>query len=209
MALKICIGNYGYYNEGELHDAWIELPEDPERIAAFLRANRLWDPMHEEIYVSDYDEVPFGLSSLFGECANLDELNMLAEQMDEVDYDEEAIMAYCDACSAPSSIAELMNLIEQSDEIPYYRYEEKGNSPMESLGRTLAADNFEVAKLLEANPNVEYAFDYERYGDCYSQYFSAYENGYIDCCQDGPSLDWYSLDELKASYGMGDVEVAA
>ena len=61
MALKVCVGNYGYYNEGELHDAWIELPADPERIGGFLKENRLWDPMHEEIYISDYDEVPFGL----------------------------------------------------------------------------------------------------------------------------------------------------
>lgn len=24
--LSVCIGNYGYYNEGELHDTWITLP---------------------------------------------------------------------------------------------------------------------------------------------------------------------------------------
>ena len=25
--LNVCIGNYGYYNEGSLHDAWITLPK--------------------------------------------------------------------------------------------------------------------------------------------------------------------------------------
>ena len=25
--ITVCIGNYGYYNEGYLHDAWITLPK--------------------------------------------------------------------------------------------------------------------------------------------------------------------------------------
>lgn len=209
MALKVCVGNYGYYNEGELHDAWIELPADPERIGGFLKENRLWDPMHEEIYISDYDEVPFGLSSLFGECTPLDELNMLAEQMDVDDYDEDAIRAYCEACDAPSSIAELMNLIAQSDEIPYYRYDKKGHSPMQSMGLTMVANDPDLEEFLDEHPDIEYAFDYERYGECFDQEYTALENGYIECRQDGPDFDRYSLDELRALYGMGDVDVAA
>lgn len=30
--IRVCIGNYGYYNEGELHDAWITLPKSEEEI---------------------------------------------------------------------------------------------------------------------------------------------------------------------------------
>lgn len=60
--ITVCVGNYGYYNEGELHDAWITLPKTDEQIQQFLKENELQDPMHEEIYISDYDGIPFGLN---------------------------------------------------------------------------------------------------------------------------------------------------
>lgn len=62
MSIDVCIGNYGYYNEGELRDAWISLPKTSEEISDFLSAHGLQDPEHEEIYISDYDGVPFGLT---------------------------------------------------------------------------------------------------------------------------------------------------
>ena len=65
--LNVCIGNYGYYNEGSLHDAWITLPKTEAEIRDFLHLNRLQDPLHEEIYISDYDGIPFGTRLLFNE----------------------------------------------------------------------------------------------------------------------------------------------
>ena len=58
--LNVCIGNYGYYNEGSLHDAWITLPKTEAEIRDFLHLNQLQDSQHEEIYISDYDGIPFG-----------------------------------------------------------------------------------------------------------------------------------------------------
>lgn len=83
MSIDVCIGNYGYYNEGELRDAWISLPKTSEEISDFLSAHGLQDPEHEEIYISDYDGVPFGLTGLFSEFTWLEDLNMLARQMEE------------------------------------------------------------------------------------------------------------------------------
>lgn len=34
--LDVCVGNYGYYNEGELHDTWMRLPMDPDKIETCL-----------------------------------------------------------------------------------------------------------------------------------------------------------------------------
>ena len=34
--ITVCIGNYGYYNEGYLHDAWITLPKTEQEIKDFL-----------------------------------------------------------------------------------------------------------------------------------------------------------------------------
>lgn len=53
--LDVCVGNYGYYNEGELHDTWMRLPMDPDKIEPWLRSHGLFDEEHEEIYISDYD----------------------------------------------------------------------------------------------------------------------------------------------------------
>ena len=66
-AFSVCIGNYGYYAEGELRDRRIALPASRAEFRDFLEKSGLQDPMHEEIYVSDYESVPFGLNSLFGE----------------------------------------------------------------------------------------------------------------------------------------------
>lgn len=50
--LDVCVGNYRYYNEGELHDTWMRLPMDPDKIEPWLRSHGLFDEEHEEIYIS-------------------------------------------------------------------------------------------------------------------------------------------------------------
>lgn len=79
--LSVCIGNYGYYNEGELHDTWITLPKTEAEIRDFLHLNQLQDSQHEEIYISDYDGIPFGTRLLFNEFCHLEDLNLLAKQL--------------------------------------------------------------------------------------------------------------------------------
>ena len=37
--ITVCIGNYGYYNEGELRDKWITLPKTDVEIQQFLTDN--------------------------------------------------------------------------------------------------------------------------------------------------------------------------
>ena len=123
MSIEVCIGNYGYYNEGELHDAWIELPKTDEEIRDFLKENRLYDAMHEEIYISDYDGVPFGLSGLFGEMTSLDDLNLLAKVMEEMPDAAETVQQAIDCgIDSPDSVLGLMNWIVQADEIHFYGY---------------------------------------------------------------------------------------
>lgn len=79
--LDVCVGNYGYYNAGELHDTWMRLPMDPDKIEPWLRSHGLFDEEHEEIYISDYDALPFRCPEVFDEYAHLDELNVLAMQL--------------------------------------------------------------------------------------------------------------------------------
>lgn len=82
--ITVCIGNYGYYNESELRDRWITLPKTDAEIQQFLTDNGLQDAQHEEIYISDYDGIPFGFNygTIFSEYTDLDDLNLLAKQME-------------------------------------------------------------------------------------------------------------------------------
>lgn len=54
----VCVGNWGYYSEGELRDTWMHLPIDPDKIEPWLRSHGLVDAEHEETYISDYDGLP-------------------------------------------------------------------------------------------------------------------------------------------------------
>lgn len=79
--IDVCVGNWGYYSEGELRDTWMHLPMDPDEIEPWLRGHGLVDEEHEETYISDYDGLPFRCPQVFNEYARLDKLNVLAMQL--------------------------------------------------------------------------------------------------------------------------------
>lgn len=120
----VCVGNYGYYNEGELHDTWMRLPMDPDKIEPWLRSHGLFDEEHEEIYISDYDALPFRCPEVFDEYAHLDELNVLAMQLTLLpDGALEHIDAAVEYGESLNHLDELMNLVAQADDLPVYDYE--------------------------------------------------------------------------------------
>lgn len=168
MALLVCIGNYGYYNEGELRDAWIELPKTQEQIDAFFKEHGLRDALHEEIYISDFDGIPFGLpyGNAFSEFTSLDDLNLLAKRMDDLsEHDIEKLTgAFAAGYEAPDSIMELLNIIDQVDDIPFTSWPDdlSCNSDEERLGYTIADEFGGVERL--ARETLEAHFDYEGYG---------------------------------------------
>lgn len=51
-----------------------------EEIRSFLSENRLCDSRHEEVYIADYDGLPFDIPGVFNEFASLWDLNLLAAQ---------------------------------------------------------------------------------------------------------------------------------
>ena len=46
--IDVCVGNWGYYSEGELRDTWTHLPMDPDEIEPWLRGHGLVNEEHEE-----------------------------------------------------------------------------------------------------------------------------------------------------------------
>lgn len=216
--LNVCIGNYGYYNEGSLHDAWITLPKTEAEIRDFLHLNQLQDSQHEEIYISDYDGIPFGTRLLFNEFCHLEDLNLLAKQLVTANpADLEKVGAWIQANDTPESLVGLMNLIEQADDIPFYSWgydgaydkDEFGNmiyttmSPERNYGYEMVEQNEELKHILDSSSQIESAFDYEKYGRAYTEggEVTVLEDGYIDNCADGPDEDYYDRDELVSLIG--------
>ena len=140
--LNVCIGNYGYYNEGSLHDAWITLPKTEAEIRDFLHLNQLQDSQHEEIYISDYDGIPFGTRLLFNEFCHLEDLNLLAKQLVTANpADLEKVGAWIQANDTPESLVGLMNLIEQADDIPFYSWGYDGAYDKDEFGNMIRMRN--------------------------------------------------------------------
>lgn len=212
--IKVNIGNWGYRNEGDLRNAWITLPKTDQEIKDFLEENGLYDEQHEETYISEYDEAPFGLDDLFGEYTNLEGVNLLAKQVSMAHpADLEKVEAYLQAEDAPDTVLELMNLIEQADGIVMglydyegsYRVDEWGqtelhrNSNEENYGRTLVTQNWDLKNVLQEDEEAMSAFDFERYGRLVAEKnnIELLENCYIDTVNTKVSLDEYDMDAIK------------
>ena len=112
----VCVGNWGYYSEGELRDTWMHLPIDPDKIEPWLRSHGLVDAEHEETYISDYDGLPFRCPQVFDEYARLDKLNVLAMQLTLLPEGDLAhIQAAIDYGEPLDHLDELMNLMNRGD----------------------------------------------------------------------------------------------
>lgn len=206
--ITVCVGNWGYYAEGELRDQWITLPKTDEEIQAFLVDNGLYDEDHEEIYISDYDEYPFGLSygEALSEYSQLGDLNLLAKQLIMIDamdasdgYDRIAALEHQIHCiENPINVLELMNVVQQAHEIPYYPYDsdlENVESCDAKFGYTQANATGLISEL-EKFGAASY-FDYERYGESLSQDFTLGDTGYIDNHLSGPDYSRFTRDEIR------------
>ena len=131
--LNVWIGNLGKYNEGELVGEWLELPVSKKELDTFLREKvglQLTQEevdkslaetgvCYEEYMINDYEtDLPIKIS----EYTNLTMLNLLALASEKVN-NMEAIEAYIDSQST-DDIEEIINIMLQEDDIPFYSYEE-------------------------------------------------------------------------------------
>ena len=223
--ISVWVGNLGRYNEGTLQGGWITLPVEPDELDRFLRevvgletdshkayeAGLRGERVYEEYFVADYEYAGLlkDLSYRPHEYVMLEDLNLLAGVAFTQCWDQEAVSCATgyDAIDDP---LELANLIAQSDEVPFYRYDFAGiewcenDSPEEKYGRMIAEAEG-LTELLEARGAADY-FDFERYGECMGQDYYLTDEGYLDCTQDLPDLDHYDREELMELAGWDDPE---
>lgn len=107
-------------------------------------------------------------------------------------------------------LLELMNLMVQADDIPYFPYQFEGIenagelSPEEAYGYMKVGNQMQELQEMLGKHGMEEYLDYEAIGRDAGMNGEAdlYDKGYVDMAADGPDLGLYTMDELKAEYGM-------
>ena len=145
---NIFITNLGKYNEGFLIGEWLELPTTDEDIEACLERIGINDYC-EEYFITDYEN-DFGYE--VPEYVNLEELNDIAEQLEDADPDivKAANYFYCDIDEA----------MEHLDDIMYVTTLGTFETEAEAIGYYYANE----VGCLDIPEAIENYFDYESYG---------------------------------------------
>ena len=208
MAFSVAVGNYGYYNEGELRDTVIELPQPVEAIDKFLTDHGLQDAQHEEIYISDYtDGVPFNAD--FAETTNLYDLNILAAAMDEKGIDMNdpriSLIEYADSGNDPIDLA---NYIMQEDELPIYSLEGYGwNTPEANLAQEFLENSGILNEQTQNNTfSLSNYIDMDKLGSDLSYDVILGDNCYMYDTGELPDRNRYTREELETMLDLNTRE---
>ena len=154
--LKIYVTNLGKYNEGFLIGKWLELPATEEEIEKTLEEIGISDEpdengiYYEEYFITDYETDIDGLK--VSEYSNIDDLNELAESIDDLDEDEKEIV---DAIMGEGYSLE--DAIDKKDDVMIYY----NCSNMEQVAEDYAE---QVGLLNDIPESLRYYFDFEAYG---------------------------------------------
>lgn len=214
--LNVWIGNLGKYNEGELVGEWLKLPVSKQELDTFLRekvglqltqaevdkALEEEGVCYEEYMINDYEtDLPIKIS----EYENLDNLNLLATIAENVN-DMDAINAYVDS-QGEMTLEELANLMEQEDDIAYFRFSNDSSSMSaeEKMGYEMADATGLLSTLQKLQ--IEEFFDFEGYGSSWENGdITILDNGYIDFGDSDIDLKKYTLEELKKQYDLEETK---
>lgn len=158
MAINVFITNLGAYAEGELRGEWLPLPAtEAERSAAW---ERIGSP--EEVFFTDYEaeDVP-GISEHLGEWESVEQINELAEELEDMDEAERLLLAAVMETGIASArgAAELAELCEEVRDGAYVLVE--GVDNVEDLGYYYAEESGMINELPDWAQGY---FDYEAYG---------------------------------------------
>lgn len=153
--LSVFITNLGKYNEGELVGDWLNLPTDYETLHETLKRIGIGG-RYKEWFITDYECSIFGMTDYLGEYENLDELNYMAELIDECSKsDEEKLEAVLDY-ESPNGAGEIIEIIMNLDDYDFSSSIEDD----EDLGRYY----IEGLNALDVPEYLSSYIDYEAYG---------------------------------------------
>ncbi len=133
------VTNLGKYNEGELVGEWVEFPTTTEHMQDVFKRIGIDGKHYEEHFMTDYNLPAFNseLYNILGEYESINELNFLAQCMEESGIDPQKLNALLEI-QTPSNIGDVINAIENQDcynllsdvytneDLGYYYVEESG-----------------------------------------------------------------------------------
>lgn len=149
--LRIYLTNLGKYNEGMLIGEWVDLPVSEEELEKVFKRIGVNDE-YEEYFITDYESDIDGVK--VGEYENIDDLNELAEALEDLDSEEENVLSVMleDGCT----FEEALKKIKDRDYMVYYNCDS-----MEDVAYQVV----EESGLLDGVPEkVARYFNYEAYG---------------------------------------------
>lgn len=149
--LRIYLTNLGKYNEGMLVGEWVDLPVSEEELEKVFKRIGINDE-YEEYFITDYESDIDGVK--VGEYENIDDLNELAEALEDLDSEEENVLSVMleDGCT----FEEALKKIKDRDYMVYYNCDS-----MEDVAYQVV----EESGLLDGVPEkVARYFNYEAYG---------------------------------------------
>ena len=124
----IYISGLGQYNEGALTGKWLYLPASKEEIVSAFKEAGIgkrdsFGIPYEEYFISDYDDyTDLSLVEVCGEYVDVEELNLLAQAIEDLDDDDYKILcAYCSE-NQPNNIAELYSAVVNIPDAEIYIY---------------------------------------------------------------------------------------
>lgn len=115
------ITNLRKYNEGDLVGEWVKFPTSLEEIQKVFERIGIgstddFGQPYEEWFITDYDMYVDGLYDKLGEYESLDELNYLANVIEDMDdFDYEKFCAAVEAGDYTSSLQDIINLAQDLD----------------------------------------------------------------------------------------------
>ena len=96
LEMKGFITNLGKYNEGELVGKWVDFPIDEDDFQdEFESIGVKENTMYEEWFITDYDCSLFDMYDAFGEYPSIDDVNEVAEALEDHESEFTALMEVC------------------------------------------------------------------------------------------------------------------
>lgn len=154
MNFRVCVGNLGKYNEGELVCEWIDLPATEDEIEElYVKIGVAHYEDGEFVYGLEVDGVAYEETAIFdsdvdidglevGENWSLEDLNKLAEELDELsEHDIKKLQAMLELFNSDVREQlehlddyELLEHIEDHEDIGWCFVEEIGGYDLSSIG---------------------------------------------------------------------------
>ena len=119
--LAAYVTNLGKYNEGYLVGEWVKFPVTPDEMQDVFRrigigGKDVFGSPYEEWFITDYDCYIDGIYDMLSEDESLDELNYLADKLDEMsDAEVQHFKAIVKMGEHSDSVQDLINLTENLD----------------------------------------------------------------------------------------------